>query len=823
MKRRFLGLLLCLALCLSGLPLGAMAADDTPDYLALGDSISTGFGLVDPQSEGFTYRIADSLGYTLTNASANGSTAEDVLALLRSGSLDAAIADAELITITCGGNDLMGALYEAIAREHNASYGTDYTGEDVLAAFAGTHETLTKDTFLMTAVSIVTTFAESETFLAALADYETNMNGGVLPYIRSVNADARVILTTQYNPYRHFTGLYRMISDGVDAGAKKLNAVITANAASGSYLAVDVYAAFEAASERLCNPTVEPLELDFHPNAAGHRVIADTIVAGLRSVCGHEAGEDACLYCGQTLLAVSVTAGEGGQAAADRTAAAVGQTVSIHAAAGAGFRFTGWEVVSGEAVLADPDAADTTFVMPEGPVALMARFEIRPLTVSGGSYTYENGLLELTEAGEYVICNTDPALLADETIRVSVPGVRVILAGVNGPVLEAAADTAVILAEGCENALAAASLGGSVIACEAGGHACGDGCGSLTLAALDGGSVTGGSVTVTGTLSGSAVISGGSFAADGGMLAEDAAVTVSPAEGTWIDVRTAGGASLAGAPFAQETDITAMVSGQGWFTCFVHVHGYGVPVFAWAEDYSACTVSYGCAACGAAWTADCAVTAEITEPTCSTEGLATYTAAVTVAGETYTDVVSYVLDTLPHDEDLGTWLPGVDTHWHGCADCDTRLDEMPHRGGLATCVDRAVCDVCGAVYGETDPAMHRGQTEIRDAAEAEEFRDGYTGDTWCLDCGEMIARGQVIPATHVHSYGQWVVTREAAADAEGSREKTCACGHKIVESIPKTGLDPVPDTGDALGLWLCVLVFTAAAMTALAWTPQKHI
>ena len=286
-------------------------------------------------------------------------------------------------------------------------------------------------------------------------------------------------------------------------------------------------------------------------------------------------------------------------------------------------------------------------------------------------------------------------------------------------------------------------------------------------------------------------------------------------------MQTGAGTAVEGSPFAGETDITALVSGQGWFACFVHVHSESAPVFTWAEDHS-CTAAYACAICGEGWTVDCDVTTEITEATCAAEGRIVYTASVTVDGEVYTDTVTEVIGQEPHDEDLATWIPGTDTHWHGCANCDARLDEMPHIGGKASCAAQALCDVCGEAYGGTDPAAHGDNTELRDAVEAEEFRDGYTGDTWCLDCGTKIAGGEIIPATHVHSYGQWVVTREATADAEGSREKTCACGEKIVEPIPKLPLDNVPATGDGMLLWLGVVGLSVTAIAALAWTPKRR-
>lgn len=42
---------------------------------------------------------------------------------------------------------------------------------------------------------------------------------------------------------------------------------------------------------------------------------------------------------------------------------------------------------------------------------------------------------------------------------------------------------------------------------------------------------------------------------------------------------------------------------------------------------------------------------------------------------------------------------------------------------------------------------HDGETGIRDAKDATETEDGYTGDVYCKDCGEKLESGVVIPAT----------------------------------------------------------------------------
>lgn len=70
-----------------------------------------------------------------------------------------------------------------------------------------------------------------------------------------------------------------------------------------------------------------------------------------------------------------------------------------------------------------------------------------------------------------------------------------------------------------------------------------------------------------------------------------------------------------------------------------------------------------------------------------------------------------------------------------------------HKGGTATCISKAICEVCGEAYGEVDPFHHAGNTEVRGAKNATAAEDGYTGDTYCKDCGAKLQSGTVIPAT----------------------------------------------------------------------------
>ncbi len=109
-------------------------------------------------------------------------------------------------------------------------------------------------------------------------------------------------------------------------------------------------------------------------------------------------------------------------------------------------------------------------------------------------------------------------------------------------------------------------------------------------------------------------------------------------------------------------------------------------------------------------------------------------------------------------------------HFHTCS-CGTEFDKEDHKGGMATCKDKAVCSVCAVAYGEKDATNHVGGTEIRDAAEAECNTPGYTGDTYCLGCNEKLEDGETINPTgaHVDADGEW--------EHNGTQHfHTCTCG-----------------------------------------------
>ena len=276
MKRRMLSICLALALCLSLLPGMALAA--APVYLALGDSITTGYApggaTVDSP---FAEQVAAGLGYDLVNEANDGETSTSLLERL--DSLSSEIASADLITITIGGNDLMEALYGYLA----ANYTQDSISvDDVKDKLMGGDIA-----FLVFAAAEISGFAESNQATSALGTFTTNL-ASIIEAIKNVNSNAAILVATQYNPYEYLASnsgfpQAQEISDAFEAGVQALNTVISSGVFSGGYEVVDVYTAFHnavASGTNPCNPSYTApmsINLDFHPNQEGHNLIAETI------------------------------------------------------------------------------------------------------------------------------------------------------------------------------------------------------------------------------------------------------------------------------------------------------------------------------------------------------------------------------------------------------------------------------------------------------------------------------------------------------------------------------------------------------------------
>lgn len=221
------------------------------DYVAFGDSIAAGFGLSSP-SEAYPTILAETLGFKLSNLAQNGQTSEELKARIAGLSKKEKdmVSEAQLITISIGGNDLIGeknrkvVLSEALLSVLSG----DYTMSDEMTEI---YQTL-KDN-LVASVSM----------------------------LRELNPDAVILLQTLYNPYLggEYTYLGYNIGDRLDYYVQKINETYEdARQESDQFFIVDV-------SEQMNGvPEYFYTTFDFHPTAAGHEAIAKILAQAYQEI-----------------------------------------------------------------------------------------------------------------------------------------------------------------------------------------------------------------------------------------------------------------------------------------------------------------------------------------------------------------------------------------------------------------------------------------------------------------------------------------------------------------------------------------------------------
>ena len=295
-------------------------------------------------------------------------------------------------------------------------------------------------------------------------------------------------------------------------------------------------------------------------------------------------------------------------------------------------------------------------------------------------------------------------------------------------------------------------------------------------------------------------------------------------------------------------------------------HAWGEPVWTWT-GYGAAEASFACARdAGHVKVLPASITSEVTtQPGCSTEGVRTYTATVTLDGKNYTDTRTETLPSLGHKTQLvgakaATCTEDGYTGDEVCTVCGETVKKgevIPATGHktqlvgakAATCTEDGytgdeVCTVCQEIVkkGEVIPALGH-KTQLVGAKAATCTEDGYTGDEVCTVCQEIVKKGEVIPALGHKT--QLVGAKAATCTEDGcTGDEVCTvCGETVKkgEVIPATGHDykdgkctncgetdpnykpeqPGVKTGDESHLALYLAAASVSLLAAALWLGRK--
>lgn len=97
----------------------------------------------------------------------------------------------------------------------------------------------------------------------------------------------------------------------------------------------------------------------------------------------------------------------------------------------------------------------------------------------------------------------------------------------------------------------------------------------------------------------------------------------------------------------------------------------------------------------------------------------------------------------------------------------------------ATCIEKGYtgdtyCLDCGTLIKEGEIIAETGHlhTEIQNAIEVTDTQEGYTGDTYCLDCGALVKKGETIPINTEETPQESTTPEETTTEEETPQEST---------------------------------------------------
>ena len=273
-SRRILSVLLVLILAIG---LISVEASATPKprplcYIALGDSISFGTGVLPGQS--YPSLVNATLHAPLMlNFSRDGLNSDRLIHVMRNHYVMNSIRRANLITLTIGSNDVLGVFLDIIRK---ATGTTDwYAIMSDPANLAKAIEALNSPGAMVRLKKGIKTFRKNFPYIVSR--------------IRALNPKARVVVTTAYSPYHGIVipipgtaSVYDLgaLSDQMIAGLNQVYSDVAKTKKGSKIIFVDLAIPF-ATTPGLLNVELTPftVNMDPHPNAAGQQVIANLILA----------------------------------------------------------------------------------------------------------------------------------------------------------------------------------------------------------------------------------------------------------------------------------------------------------------------------------------------------------------------------------------------------------------------------------------------------------------------------------------------------------------------------------------------------------------
>lgn len=258
------------------------------NIVALGDSITAGYGLDDPDVQKYTSLLADKLskeydGVNMFNYAVSGHTTDDMLSLLKAGTAET-LADADTVIICIGANNVLvpigGVVFGVLEQCRQNIF---EIAAKLLKGQDASQERAAVNSALQSLADELTNGETAQKVEDGVEKFKTDLPL-IIDEIRRVNPDCDIYFGNIYNPYAHFD-ICTLVDSEFDMPAysdgvvQKLNLVIASFAETLGYTVVDIHSVFASTDDlnvnAVCDLSKGLFNYDPHPNAAGHEVIAE--------------------------------------------------------------------------------------------------------------------------------------------------------------------------------------------------------------------------------------------------------------------------------------------------------------------------------------------------------------------------------------------------------------------------------------------------------------------------------------------------------------------------------------------------------------------
>ncbi len=249
------GIVLCLIMGWVKTPVLKVSSGDSDDsqirYVALGDSIASGYGLKNPDKESYVSRVEQYL-------------------------------ETRYDSVFCSNLGYVGLeseeLLERLTDEENKwyrKYCATLTGADIVTLSIGSNDLLH---LLKADGSIQETIASGDSvFREACRSFAITLPK-IIQVIHNLSPHAVIYVNNVYNPCHDLTQ-YASLYGLADGYISLLNEPIQEEE---GFVEVDVKSAFDSSEEKMLNVTVNRSEVDPHPNADGHKRIAEAVIEKIK-------------------------------------------------------------------------------------------------------------------------------------------------------------------------------------------------------------------------------------------------------------------------------------------------------------------------------------------------------------------------------------------------------------------------------------------------------------------------------------------------------------------------------------------------------------